>query len=142
MQFFILMIDYGRRGREAVIDPEHTRREIVSQARDLLAQADRSIAFVKFVDGNFIEDVTAEIVAEAGADIEAEPINRLALVFDHGRDLRKHEVRYFIRKKVENPHRLAAQLQFVVATGNPLRTTYLEDPERGSEPFAMLHRGY
>jgi len=91
MQFFILMIDYGRQGREAIVDPEHTRREIVSQVRDILAKADRSVAFVKLVDGNFIEDVTGEIVAEALADIEAEPIDHATLAFDHARDLHKHE---------------------------------------------------
>jgi hypothetical protein len=84
------MIDYGRHGREAVIDPEHTRRKIglATFSHRLTARSSSS----NFVDGNFIEDVTAEIVAEAGANIEAEPINRLALVFDHDRDLRKHEV--------------------------------------------------
>jgi hypothetical protein len=25
MQYFVVMIDYGRRGREAVVDPEITR---------------------------------------------------------------------------------------------------------------------
>jgi hypothetical protein len=28
MQYFVVMIDYGRRGREAVVDPEITRREV------------------------------------------------------------------------------------------------------------------
>ena len=92
MQFYILMIDYGRRGREAVVDPEHTRREIVAQARDVIAGADKRIAFIKFVDGNLVEDVTADVVAEARADIEAEPINRQLNAFDHARDHRKHEV--------------------------------------------------
>jgi len=31
MQYFVVMIDYGRRGREAVVDPEITRREVVSR---------------------------------------------------------------------------------------------------------------
>ena len=31
MQYFIVMIDYGRRGREAIVDPEITRREVVSR---------------------------------------------------------------------------------------------------------------
>ncbi|MEY9705481.1 hypothetical protein ABIF50_008044 [Bradyrhizobium diazoefficiens] len=30
MQYFVVMIDYGRRGREAVVDPEITRREVIS----------------------------------------------------------------------------------------------------------------
>src|SRR5579863_7242411 len=31
MQYFVVMIDYGRRGREAVVDPEITRREVISR---------------------------------------------------------------------------------------------------------------
>jgi hypothetical protein len=31
MQYFIVMIDYGRRGREAIVDPEITRREVISR---------------------------------------------------------------------------------------------------------------
>ena len=65
MQFFILMIDYGRKGLEAVVQPELTRRAIVEQVRDILAEGRNRVAFVKFVDGNFIEDVTEEITGEA-----------------------------------------------------------------------------
>ena len=31
MQYFVVMIDYGRRGREAIVDPEITRREVISR---------------------------------------------------------------------------------------------------------------
>lgn len=70
MQFYILMIDYGKgpkqpMGLEAVVQPELTRRAIVEQAADIIARDKYAIAFVKFVDGNCIQDVTAEIVAEA-----------------------------------------------------------------------------
>jgi hypothetical protein len=91
MRFFILMVDYGRSGREAVVNPEHNRADIIAQARDLLASRDRDIAFVKLVDGDSIEDVTAGIVTEAAAGLAAaEPVDRMALAFDHARDLRKH----------------------------------------------------
>ncbi len=67
MQYFVVMIDYGRRGREAIVDPEITRRATVN-------------------------DVTAEIMAETalpeipmtGAELQANS-------FDHARDLAKHE---------------------------------------------------
>ena len=73
MQFYILMIDYGKSypgkrgpsGFEAVCNPEHTRRQIVSEVADLLASSGREVHFVKFVDGNFVEDVTADIINEA-----------------------------------------------------------------------------
>jgi hypothetical protein len=31
MQYFVVMIDHGRRGREAIVDPEMTRREVISR---------------------------------------------------------------------------------------------------------------
>jgi hypothetical protein len=70
MQMYILMIDYGRgpakpMGLEAVVKPELTHRAIVEQARDIISEGRYSIAFVKFIDGNYCEDVTAEIIAEA-----------------------------------------------------------------------------
>ncbi len=96
MQFYILMIDYGRRGLEAVCQPELTRRAIVEQACDVIKSADRSIAFVKYVDGNFIEDVTADIMDEAETEIVsvglATNAQREMARRDHARDLRKHSV--------------------------------------------------
>ena len=91
MQYFVVMIDYGRRGREAIVDPEITRREVVSR---VASGEYKDISFIHEV-GNFsVDDVTAEILAEAalpeipmsGADLQAS-------YFDHARDLRKHEVR-------------------------------------------------
>lgn len=70
MQFYILMVDYGKgpqrpMGLEAIVSPEQTRRQVVEEVRDILRKGRNAVAFVKSVDGNFIEDVTAEIVAEA-----------------------------------------------------------------------------
>ncbi len=90
--YYVLCLDYGRDGREAIVDPEETRRQVVTCARDILAKGDREISFVHFVHDGAAEDITAEIIAEAQADIEAEPIDRDAWHRDHERDLRKHEV--------------------------------------------------
>jgi hypothetical protein len=87
MQYFVVMIDYGRRGREAVVDPEITRREVVSR---VASGEYRNISFIHEIAGSAIDDITAEIMAEAavpevsGADLQASH-------FDHARDLRKHE---------------------------------------------------
>lgn len=75
MQFYICMIDYGKSypgkrgpsGFEAICNPETTRRQIVSEVADLLARDPSMVHFVKFVDGNHMEDITAEIVREAEA---------------------------------------------------------------------------
>jgi len=89
MQYFVVMIDYGRRGREAIVDPEITRREVISR---VVSGEYKNISFIHEVADPSVDDVTAEILAEAavpempptGADLQAS-------VFDHASDLRKHE---------------------------------------------------
>ena len=62
MQYFVVMIDYGRRGREAVVDPEITRREVVSR---VASGEYRNISFIHEIVDRTVEDVTEEILAEA-----------------------------------------------------------------------------
>lgn len=89
MQYFVLMIDDGQRGREAIVDPEITRREVISR---VVSGEYRNISFIHEVADSSVEDITADILAEAalpeigtpGADLQAGHI-------DHVRDLRKHE---------------------------------------------------
>jgi hypothetical protein len=89
MQYFVVMIDYGRRGREAVVDPESTRREIIAR---VASGEYKNISFIHEIADRSVEDVTEEILSEAvlpevpptEADLQADR-------FDHGRDLRKHE---------------------------------------------------
>jgi hypothetical protein len=89
MQYFVVMIDYGRRGREAVVDPEITRREIVSR---IATGEYRNISFIHEIASSAVEDVTADILAEAALpEVEAGEADLQASRFDHIRDLRKHE---------------------------------------------------
>jgi hypothetical protein len=89
MQYFVVMIDYGRRGREAIVDPEITRREVISR---VASGEYRNISFIHEIADSTVEDITADILAEValpeippgGADLQA-------IRFDHARDLRKHE---------------------------------------------------
>lgn len=89
MQYFVVMIDYGRRGREAVVDPEITRREVIAR---IVSGEYQNVSFIHEIADSAVEDVTADIFAEAalpetgtaGADLQANE-------FDHIRDLRKHE---------------------------------------------------
>lgn len=62
MEYFVVMIDYGKRGREAIVDPEITRREVVSR---IVSGEYQNIAFIHFVHDGVCEDVTAELMAEA-----------------------------------------------------------------------------
>ncbi|MBR0694787.1 hypothetical protein [Bradyrhizobium lablabi] len=88
MQYLVVMIDYGRRGREAVVDPEMTRRDVVAR---IASGEYTNISFIHEIAESSVEDITGEILAEAslpevdtGADLQA-------AAFDHARDLRKHE---------------------------------------------------
>jgi hypothetical protein len=89
MQYFVVMIDYGRRGREAIVDPEITRREVVSR---VASGEYKNISFIHEIADSAVNDVTAEIMAETalpkipiiGAELQADS-------FDHSRDLAKHE---------------------------------------------------
>lgn len=64
MQYFVVCIDYGRRGLEAIVDPEMTRRGTIEFVRERLGD-EKEIAFVHHIHDGVCEDVTAEIVAEA-----------------------------------------------------------------------------
>lgn len=60
--YFVVMRDHGKLGREAIVDPEHTRRKVI----DLIAsgELDNVIFVHEIVDGLAV-DVTDEILAEA-----------------------------------------------------------------------------
>jgi hypothetical protein len=90
MQYFVVMIDYGRRGREAIVDPEITRREVISR---IASGEYANISFIHEVADFAVEDLTEEILAEAALpEIATSGAELQAASFDHVRDLRKHEV--------------------------------------------------
>jgi hypothetical protein len=89
MQYFVVMIDYGRRGREAIVDPEITRREVISR---VTSGEYKNISFIHEIADSAVNDITAEIMAETAiAEIPMTGADLQASGFDHVRDLRKHE---------------------------------------------------
>jgi hypothetical protein len=89
MQYFVVMIDYGRRGREAIVDPEVTRREVVSR---VASGEYGNISFIHEIADCSVEDITADILSEAALpDIGPSGADLRSCRFDHIRDLRKHE---------------------------------------------------
>jgi hypothetical protein len=89
MRYFVVMIDYGRRGREAVVDPEITRREVVAR---VASGEYKNISFIHEVADRSVEDVTEDILAEAAVPaIATSEADLQASRFDHARDLKKHE---------------------------------------------------
>lgn len=90
MQYFVVMIDYGRRGREAIVDPEITRREVVAR---VTSGEYTNISFIHEIDGSSVEDITADILSAAALpETEAQEVDLQAARFDHLRDLRKASV--------------------------------------------------
>jgi hypothetical protein len=89
MQYFVVMIDYGRRGREAIVDPEITRREVIAR---VASGEYKNISFIHEIADRAVDDITDEILAEAALpDISVSEADLQANQFDHARDLRKHE---------------------------------------------------
>jgi hypothetical protein len=89
MQYFVVMIDYGRRGREAIVDPEVTRREVVAR---VATGEYRNISFIHEIADHSVDDVTEAILAEAALpEVTAPEADLQSARFDHARDLRKHE---------------------------------------------------
>jgi hypothetical protein len=89
MQYFVVMIDYGRRGREAIVDPEITRREVIAR---VASGEYRNISFIHEIADSAVDDITADILAEAAVpEIQAPDADLQSVRFDHARDLRKHE---------------------------------------------------
>ena len=89
MQYFVVMIDYGGRGREAIVDPEITRREVIFRVSSGEYQ---NISFIHEIAENSVEDVTEAILAEAALpEIPPDDVDLQASRLDHVRDLHKHE---------------------------------------------------
>lgn len=62
--YFVVLIDYGRKGREAVVDPEITRREVISR---LVSREYDNVLFIHHIGGATVSDVTLELQLEASA---------------------------------------------------------------------------
>lgn len=68
MEYYVVCIDYGRRGREAIVDPEMTRANVIDRIRSGEYQ---NINFIHWVHDGVCEDVCNELLAEAGFYAEA-----------------------------------------------------------------------
>ena len=67
--YFVVAIDYGKRGLEAIVQPEITRREVISRIKSGEYQ---NIAFIHHVDDLLIEDVTHELIDAAEQELKDE----------------------------------------------------------------------
>jgi hypothetical protein len=60
--YYVVCIDHGRRGLEAVVQPEITRRQVVDRIKTGEYQ---NIAFIHEIRDGLVEDVTAEMIDAA-----------------------------------------------------------------------------
>lgn len=67
--YFVVMVDFGRKGLQAVVSPEHTRADIVAMIK---SGEYADIAFIHHVDGLLVEDVTAELIDAAELELKVE----------------------------------------------------------------------
>lgn len=67
-QYFVVMLDYGKRGREAIVDPEITRREMIAR---VASGEYKNVLFIHEVrdpgdgEGLIATDITEEVMTEA-----------------------------------------------------------------------------
>jgi hypothetical protein len=57
LQYFVVMIDYGRRGRDAIVDPEITRREVIAR---VVSGEYKNISFIHEIADSSVDDITAD----------------------------------------------------------------------------------
>jgi hypothetical protein len=63
--YFVVMQDFGRRGLEATVHPEETKRDII----DLIKSGEYDkIAFIHRIHDGVCEDLTEELLAEAAEE--------------------------------------------------------------------------
>ena len=85
--YFVVAIDYGRRGIEAIVDPEITRREVVFRIR---TGEYKDVSFIHHIHDGICEVVTDELIAEAALPEEnVREIDLKVLRWDHRRALAK-----------------------------------------------------
>ncbi len=65
--YFVVMIDYGKNGLEAIVRPDETRREIVALIK---SSEYKNIAFIHFIDDGMVDDVTHELIDLAELELK------------------------------------------------------------------------
>jgi hypothetical protein len=86
--YFVVMVDYGTIGREANVNPELTRADIVARIK---SGEFNQIDFIHHIVDGLAEDVTADLLDEAEGELKVEAMNRserIANTQDHNRKLR------------------------------------------------------
>jgi len=65
--YFVVMIDLGQLGLEAIVQPEITRRNVIDRIK---SGEYRNVVFIHHVDDLLVEDVTGELIDAAEAELK------------------------------------------------------------------------
>jgi len=79
VNYYVVMEDFGRKGRQAQPDPELTRANIVENIR---TKQYGQIAFIHHIHSDGWDDVTNELLREAGFYSEPTEHDRIMSKFD------------------------------------------------------------
>ena len=82
--YFVVMIDNGKRGMEAIVDPEVTRQGVIDRIKSHEYQ---NIVFIHHVDDLCVEDVTGELIDAAELDTEGSIQRREGCVMNNSAEL-------------------------------------------------------
>lgn len=61
--YFVVMIDYGKIGREAAVNPEMTRRGAVDRVREAMGDG-HSVPYVHHIHDGVCEDISEDVFTE------------------------------------------------------------------------------
>jgi hypothetical protein len=67
--YFVVMIDLGKLGLEAIVQPEITEREVISRIK---SGEYRDIVFIHHIEDGLVEDVTSELIDAAELTLKEE----------------------------------------------------------------------
>jgi hypothetical protein len=96
-ELFIVMIDYGKIGREAIVDPNDNWSDALVRVREAVGDGNEAV-YVRHIHDGVDEDRTQEalqaVIQEYTADPERDETEQSIINWlrYHQRDLRKHEV--------------------------------------------------
>ena len=87
--YFVVMVDYGKTGREAVVDLNHSRTDALDLVREALGD-DHQVLFVHHIHDCGLEVITDDLLAEANALREPEQRHHATQeqMWDRARDSR------------------------------------------------------
>jgi hypothetical protein len=67
-RYFVIMVDYGRRGREAIVDPEMTFNGAIEKVREIIGDGHEitlAHEINHFNGSNYVSDVKEELINRA-----------------------------------------------------------------------------